>query len=71
MEFRRNNKEEKAEKVEFGNNTSFGDAEAISVGKPADYNIYLNGTEIVKAEFKQGANYILLLHGEQIVIDQV
>ena len=71
MEFRRNNKEEKAEKVEFGNNTSFGDSETISVGKPAEYNIYLNGSEVAKADFKQGANYILLLQGEQIVIDQV
>ena len=71
LEFRRNNKAEKAESVEFGNVTRFGDAEALIIGKPGQYNVYLNGSEIAEYDFKQGANYNLLLRGKQIVIHQV
>ena len=71
LEFRRNNKAEKAESVEFGNVTRFGDAEALIIGKPGQYNVYLNGSEIAEYDFKQGANYNLLLRGQQIVIHQV
>jgi len=71
LEFRRNNKAEKAESVEFGNVTRFGDAEALIIGKPGQYNVYLNGSEIAEYDFKQGANYNLLLRGKQIVIHQL
>ena len=71
LEFRRNNKAEKAKSVEFGNVTRFGDAEALIIGKPGQYNVYLNGSEIAEYDFKQGANYNLLLRGNQIVIHQV
>ena len=72
LRFLKNNKENKKTLVlDLGNETLFGDTEPESVGAPADYWLYLNDKNLTEAEMKQGANYNILLSGDEVLVHQV
>ena len=57
--------------VSLGNVTENGDTEPDVVGKPGDYDIFLNEDKLTSLTMKQGANYNLLILGNETVIQQV
>ena len=73
LRFLKNNKENKKTLVlDLGNETFFGDTEPESVGAPADYWLYLNDKNLTEeVEMKQGANYNILLSGDEVLVHQV
>ena len=56
--------------VSLGNVTENGDTEPDVVGKPGDYDIFLNDDKLTSVTMKQGANYNLLILGNETVIHQ-
>ena len=73
LRFLKNDKENKKTLVlDLGNETRFGDSEPEAVGAPADYWIYLSDKNLTEGvEMKQGANYNILLSGDEILVHQV
>ena len=73
LKFLKNDKENKKTLVlDLGNETLFGDTEPEAVGAPAEYWIYLNDKNLTDGvEMKQGANYNILLSGDEILVHQV
>ena len=72
LRFLKNDKETKKTLIlDLGNETLFGDTEPDQVGAPADYWLYLNDKNLTEAEMKQGANYNILLSGDEVLVHQV